>query len=564
MDCYMAKRYLSQKSIDFINLALGSVSNESWVFVLAKKYNENVAHHFRIRKSNLTQYLQKVEMQPQSNYYISANGFMGGKSRTKNKLYSLNNIVIDIDCHRKLKVPGLLDLRLDHLVHYLLHDALDEYGLLEPSMIVYTGRGLQIWWCHESLSAVSNRKTWERTGQTILQIMQQILLDNKSRDPIESFSSLSVDLSASFSPTGVYRIPDTQNIAANCKATAKIISEHRYTLQELKDFNKIHQKKAARAYFVREYTESCTKWAEKMLSAIQYLRMIRDNDVGEETRNNFCFVYYCMLKSAGFDSERIEAELAMFNSGFKKPMTTRELKSTLSSAERKTYKISSRAMIKILGITKEEEMLLHQRYHFNQIKKKPAVPKSERYEMAVAMYESGKYTIKELSKQTKISEPTLRKIFGQAGISNREEKSRDRYEEIRYLKNQCGMSAPSIAQELGCSVRTVWRALKNQPEIKSEASEEGLFQNAKPCHERKKACNNGYHYGGGASIHSLSTGRLMPSTPSSAHGDTSTGLASCAHLPQALPSACSHTLAPHFALLHPHPTSQALALCNSS
>lgn len=498
----MPMRYLSQNSIDFVDLALGSISDESWVFVLAKRYNKHAAHHFRIRKSNLHEFLSKIELQQWSNYYISASGFMGGKSRTKNKLYSLNNIVIDIDCHRKLNSPGLLDIRLQHLVHYILHDGVDEYNLLPPSMVVYSGRGIQLWWCHESLSAKSNQKTWERTGKTILQIVQQILADNKkTRDPMDSFGGLSVDPSASFSPTGVYRIPGTMNISANREASYQVFSEHRYTLQELKDFNRAHQKKENRQYFVKKHTEDCSIWAEKMLSAIRYLREIRDNQIGEETRNNFCFVYYCMLKSAGFDREKVEAELAAFNSEFKKPMRSNELKSTLSSAMRKDYKISSNAMIKILGITNDEETLLNQNYGFNRTKtKKTAIPKKERYDEAVSLYESGKYTIKTLAQKTRISEPTLRKVLRQAGVYDPEGNQRDRYAEIRHLRNHCGKSAASIAQELNCSLRTVWRALKTESQTEREASSEELFQNTKPCHERKKCCNNGYHYSGGATI----------------------------------------------------------------
>lgn len=496
----MGKQYLSQESIDFIDLALGGISAKSWVFVLAKNNFTGAVHQFPIRRSELVSWLPTIETRYRSNYYVTANGFMGGKKRTEGNLFSLNNIVIDIDCHSKLRTPGLLDLRLDHLVHKITHDGVDEYGLLMPSAVVYTGRGIQLWWFHENLSARSNRWTWDKVGEHLKEILQKIISDNKSRDPAESFAGITVDMSASFSPAGVYRIPGTNNISAKCRATVSVISEHRYTLDELKEFNGEHKKAPLDKPFAGYKHGDCSKWAKKMLYAIRGLRMIRDNEIGAETRNNFCLVYYCMLVSAGFDLDQVEAALAAFNSEFKKPMSPQELKHTLTSARRKDYKISAKAMVKLLDITPEEESILHQCYQFNGQPKKKKVSKTSRYENALKEYRTGKYTVKELAKKIGISEPTIRKILRQNGEAGREERCRSRYEEIRFLKNQCGMPVPSIADKLNCSIRTVWRALKEYEQTMEPATEEAPLSQSNLCHERKKAPNNDYLFSTGDSL----------------------------------------------------------------
>lgn len=489
------RRKLSQSSIDFIDLALRDVSDGSWVFVLAKNAERDTAHHFRIRRQDLVSRLADIQTYEMSNYYISANAFMGGKKRTESKLYSLHNIVIDIDCHGKVRTPGLLDLRLDNLVHTILHDGVDEYGLLMPNAIVYTGRGLQIWWFHEGLSAQSNRWTWNSVGEHLLEIMQQILLNNKSRDPVESFAGLSVDLSASFSPAGVYRIPGTMNLAAGCKATAQIISERRYSLSELKEFNKEHKKKIN--HYALRIKGDCAKWALKMLSAIESLRFYRNKEPGAETRNNFCFAYYCMLRTAGFDLEETEAKLAAFNAKFITPMTARELDSSLCSARRKNYKLSTKAIMDILDVSPEEEDRLFLHYGIkkndrNSVKE----DRAEKYEKIISLYKKGRYTLKEIAAQAGVSIPTARRILRLNGYTVKG----SRNEKILALKDT-GMTAEEVAAKVGCSLSTVWRVLREARKQKAAADSAAAAPASRPvsfyavsCQKKNDSRNNGYLY----------------------------------------------------------------------
>lgn len=507
-----ARPTLTEESINFIDLALGGISDGSWVFVLAKNADRDTAHHFRIRHGDLKERLAEIQMYEKSNYYISANGFMGGKKRTESTLYSLNNIVIDIDCHRKQRVPGLMDMRIDHLVHTIIHDGVDEYGLLMPNAIVYTGRGLQLWWFHESLSAKSNRFTWDAVGNHLLEIVQQILTDNKSRDPYESFAGLSVDLAASFSPAGVYRIPGTRNVAAKCKAESTILSKRRYTLAELKEFNGEHKKKVN--YYARRLQSDCTNWALRMLNAIEYLRSSRDAEVGDETRNNYCFTYYCMLRAAGFDTDEVEANLAMFNSKFIKPMTSREIDSSLCTARRKGYKLSTRAVGKLLDVTPEEEEKLRSLFNVNCGEKASRKEEMEaKKKKVLSLYKRGRYTLKEIASKAGVCVPTVRKILKENGCTAKG----SRNEKILALK-ETGYTAEEVAAKVGCSLSTVWRVLRESKKHKADEesfssatlaspSEASLaapsaptFFNAVSCQKENKNRNNGYLYPGGAGL----------------------------------------------------------------
>lgn len=482
--------YISQEAIRFANLVLRDLSPDSWIFVLAKNQDLETAHHFRIRRRDLDSRLPQIQMYKQSNYYISASGFSGGKKRTEQFLYSLDNIVIDIDCHKNIKTPGLLDLQLDHFVDLILRDGVDQYGLLEPSAIVYTGRGLQLWWFHESLSAQSNRWTWDKVGENLIAILQKILLDHKGRDPFTSFYNLSIDLSASRSPAGVYRLPGTKNQAAGCKATVKIISERRYSLSELKEFNAANRKKVN--HYVLRLKSDTQKWAGKMLSWVETLRFSRHSEAGDELRNNFCFVYFCLLRSAGFSDVEAEAKIELFNSNFVVPLRPQELSSCLCTARRKSYKLSTKAISEILCVTEAEKDYLLTAYSAKQLEKKAArEAKAKRDKKVITLWKRGRYTLKEIAEKSGVSIPTARRILRKNDCVLKE----SRNEKI-IVMIESGMTAVETAAKVGCSESTVWRVLREHRKRAPKIGSEPISFFPAPCQKKTEKRNNGYPYTG--------------------------------------------------------------------
>ena len=75
-------------------------------------------------------------MQPKKSYYVTAN-MVQGVERLDSGLFALCNLVIDLDAHEGAAVsPEAVWLRISQAAE----------GMPEPSGVVFTGRGVQIWW----------------------------------------------------------------------------------------------------------------------------------------------------------------------------------------------------------------------------------------------------------------------------------------------------------------------------------------------------------------------------------------------------------------------------------
>ena len=205
------------------------------------------------------------------------------------------------------------------------------------------------------------------------------------------------------------------------------------------------------------------------------LRILRDNQVGEETRNNFCFIAYnAMLPALGHD--RAWDKLLAFNKGFKTPMEEKELERVIVSAKEKNgYRYSNEKMVEFLSITPEEQMKIGlyspigpfepmtrlSTHPSRQQSRKLA--KDDRNRKILSMSANGQ-TGKAIAQQLGISEDTVTTTLRAAGVSPKEKRDE---KAIQLLKD--GKSEQEIALELGCSARTVRRIFsKNRSGQKSE------------------------------------------------------------------------------------------------
>ncbi len=427
------------------------------------------------------EFLEQMHVSGNLDYYIMCNQVKTGAGRKSESLFSLQNIVLDIDCHAEEVDEYERAEMLEDIVWRLEHDM--SPPLPCPSSTVWTGRGLQLWWALVPVHAKCRPYYDEVKNYFILRV-RQMLEENGYGDLCE------VDVTASKNPVGFYRLPYSVNTATGAPVRVEISgSAPVYVLQDLVALAKEGKASLAadeppapavraagpdgRDAFAGRYSESDiyllrnyhTFGFFRMKQLIQ-LRLIRDDAIGDETRNNLCFMAYnAMLPALGHDAAW--AKLLLFNQGFKQPMTEKELEGVICSARDKGgYRYSNEKMIEFLEITPAEQErigLYATEQEFqprvrvsgnpsrNQSRK---LIKEDRNRKIRDLADAGK-TIPEIARALSISYQTVKSCLDREGVCVLSERDR-RIQELA----SGGATQTAIAAAVGVDRRTVSRALR--------------------------------------------------------------------------------------------------------
>ena len=346
-------KFINRDVSQWLDIHFGDQSFNGRVFIGHRKRGGGI-YTMAVRSlADLRQYVMLIHASQHLDYYITANS-VSGTNRNLSGLFGLQNIVIDVDCHEDgTDVIGLVQAFLWRADRDLWGDG----ELPRPNSIVRTGRGVQLWWalnpCHASCR---NHYNNVKTG-----IMDRIslMLDEYS----EELNGLDIDRGASNNAVGYFRMPCTFNTAAKRYGSLQILHGERYNLQELAHITPLANAERAK---IEEKAVPMQKsdlivlhnahstGAKRVLQLIK-LRNFRNNDVGDETRNNLCFSVYNALRMS-YDHEEAMERLRAYNDGFKQPMTEKELEHTICSAKEKDgYKYTNAKLIELLEITQEEQ-----------------------------------------------------------------------------------------------------------------------------------------------------------------------------------------------------------------
>lgn len=328
----------------------------------------------------LHEFCEKAHFSSRFDYYITANSFSGVK-RQKEDLFSLHNIVIDIDEHVNspdedtsgqdpdTETESLFYSnrpKLESFLHVLKKDVLsDASDLPSPTSVVFTGRGLQLWWAIVPMS--SKCLTWYEEIRNSMILRMNDLLEEYPDD----LDGLTVDAAASRNVVGYYRLPGSVNTKAGVVAAPEIWSGEQYDTHDLIKWAKAYQKTREQPSPTPlqlpdvdpfNYTDVEVRILKNVFTLAFFrirqiirLRQIRNDEIGEETRNNMCFMVYNTLLPA-YGEEKAWEKVVDFNSGFKNPMTEKELHQSLDTATKKGgYHYKNETIISFLNITPEEQ-----------------------------------------------------------------------------------------------------------------------------------------------------------------------------------------------------------------
>lgn len=438
---------------------------------------------FTCNREEMEEFIGGLQVYSSADYYITANMISGVKRRAE-ELFSLHNLVIDLDCHGMLRSKW----ELEESVWRILRDLPSE--MEHPSSVVYTGRGVQFWWALKPLH-VKCKSYYDEVKEHYLVELRHLLEENPSE-----FEGFQVDEGASQNGVGYFRLPGTFNSKVGELVTVEFSEQPSvYVLQDLvagvkrRKESLFRERKWEKSQQIQGKKEGIT-WTNpenqedflygtselyilknyytlgffRMKQLIQ-LRLLRCRHVGEEERNNFCFLAYnAMLPGLG--PEKSWEKLLWFNQGFQNPMTEKELEVVIYAAKAKGgYKYSNEKVIEFLSITPEEQEKIglfvyrgmgesYQRISSNPSRKASRqLVKENRNQQIIQLHKKGHNNLK-IAEILGISHVTVGKILGETRQKEQEElkmkaiKLREEHKNIR-----------DIALLLGCSYSKIQRCL---------------------------------------------------------------------------------------------------------
>lgn len=336
-----------------------------------------------VRINQLLEYIAKMCVYPSCDYYVSANSFCKPE-RLKENLFSFNNIVLDIDRHDGKYYPHKLSMLIEKLVWRLQNDCFTCENIPTPNYVVLTGRGIQLWWALVPSYAAAFNKNITDIRNHFISVIKCFLNEFESE-----LGMFDVDNAASSKSEGLFRLPGSFNSKAGQQVETIHLNNSMLDPKEYRDrvlpitVQKTSYSKRSCTYIPSDLQARI----EHRIAAITHLRALRSAPAGSETRNNYCYVLYSLMKAI-YGHEEAYQRTAEFNEGFLHPLTSRELKSTLSSAVRKNYKFSNEKLMEILDITDSEARLIGL-YKFVSQKSSIVSSKAHRDRKIIELYNQG-------------------------------------------------------------------------------------------------------------------------------------------------------------------------------
>lgn len=347
-------------------------------------------------------------------YYITANGFQRKNLRRINNLFTLHNLVVDIDCHTynidAVDIKRELSMCEEYLTEYF-HSNID---LPCPNTIVKTGRGFQLWWAILPVPAKDFRSVYEQTVDYFCDKIGAIL----RKCPF--LSLMHVDNAASRKISGLFRLPGTFNRKTRSYGSFEILHENLLDMV-FYFYNNIAEPKYSFLPYKRRRKFSLSEYRTKILNRLVTMR--RNNGVSEEGyRDLYCFIFF-NIRADESTVNKAWQETLEFNSRFLRPLSEKKLEKYLSTSMRKIYHFSNKTIISYLNITEEEQKILHffPSKNREERRKEKRLAKQERNQTIIVLSEKG-FSQRAIAVEAGCSQATVSRVL---------KKEKERLEKMR-------------------------------------------------------------------------------------------------------------------------------------
>ena len=289
------------------------------------------------------EWLSRMHVSANADYYITKAQFSKAQTWDSRNLFAINAIWIDVDAHEKASnCPNPEDALS------LLSQGLEIWTELpEPNIVVYSGRGFHLIWligqCAASLGFMASEIS-KHIGNAI----QNLLTDLQ-------IIGYSVDSGYCSNIAGLTRIPGTFNTHANNYCTCEIRHSVRMSLvEEYKDLQFYSKKSIATSEPCHRYMPTSAQDAgSRRVDALLKLIGLREN--WEGYRDYFLLILFSACQMAGYSNEEALRLTLEINTQLNPSLPEREVRSLLSTAAKKCYKMKNSYIVEKLHLTADEQ-----------------------------------------------------------------------------------------------------------------------------------------------------------------------------------------------------------------
>lgn len=454
---------------DALHVAMCNRSFNGYVHIAKRARGDTkLKNVYAVKRGELDDALDHLTVDNDADYYITANR-TSSATRRKDNLISYHNIVIDLDRHDGADVDiiaaakGLL----------LAFEERDSAPL--PNVIHYTGRGVQLWWVLDGVSA-DLHFLYHRARTFLLSLISDLVRDFKI--PLE------LDKVASSNDVGFFRLFDTYNTKAGSRTAAEILS---YDVVTLEDILRSAEDEAEREKEVSQRPENEPETKENCIlplspsgaldyvyanlhyqraALIEWLIGTRRRAAGAEMRDINIFLYYnARVQINGRDMAKKAAQ--RLNKKFMEPLDERKMRSIFSYIDQKgALRFRNDTFSKWLSLTageKEKFLKVYRpKMHLTRdLERKQR--RAARDALIFELHESG-FSVDAISNEAKrrgvnVSSKTVHSVLKKAGKTATSASRAEQTQRIFDLL-KAGKKKAEIAAAMKISVKTLNRRIK--------------------------------------------------------------------------------------------------------
>ena len=423
--------------------------NDTTAFItVAKRKDGNFGYHYHFKGVDNAYNGVLSVLDNEGDIYISNASYYAPK-RGIATLFRINTLFADLDCHAEGE-----GFNVDTLMYYLDHEF---FGVKvpHPSEIVFTGRGVQIFWLLEHAPRQA-LPLWTLVQTKILEELEEIT---------EFMPNVEVDWACK-DITRISRAPGTWNTKAKRSAEVIRVSQNRYRLDDVisgyfpsLDFDRDNYTKGKKKPVrepknkVKQAVKSKDSNVIKIFNALTLLQAraedfetlikLRDGDC-KGYRDHLLFYYIWTVIDKRSTLEDVERELHALNCLFKTPMSDSKI---TKKAKHVYNKFNAQSLKKAAPKQKYE---WYDRYVFKNetVIKKLNITLDEQRQL--------KTIISKEIKNERDNDRKKKARRNENGLTKKQQEKADRYNTIQELK-RLGYTQKAVSETLNISLPTVKR-----------------------------------------------------------------------------------------------------------